>query len=388
MSSNEELRLEALYALNILDTPPEERFDRITRLAAAFFKVPIALLSLIDSERQWFKSRCGIEPSEMGRSSAFCAFAIQSNEPLVVENAWNDPRFASNPAVIGNPFIRFYAGQPIFSLSGHAIGTLCIADTQPRHLSIEQIVSLQDFANLAEHEISRTTVAVGADQLATANEQLEALSYSIAHDLRSPLRAIDGFTKIFIAEHSKEINKEDLIPLEKVRAATQKMSQLINDLLRLAGVGRHEFRRDKVDLSKIAESIAIDLQNTNKDRAVEFSIEPNVMVEGDGKLLRISLENLLGNAWKFTAKNSAPRIEFGAFQQDGAQVCVVRDNGAGFDMAYANKLFGPFQRLHSVNEFEGTGIGLAIVHRIIQRHAGRIWAESDVGKGTTFNFIL
>jgi light-regulated signal transduction histidine kinase (bacteriophytochrome) len=173
-----------------------------------------------------------------------------------------------------------------------------------------------------------------------------------------------------------------------MRAASQKMAQLIDDLLKLSRVTRGEHERRKVDLSKLAQAVAAELRQTTPERQVTFGIAPGVTAEGDARMIRIAFENLLGNAWKFTAKHDHATIEFGVADQDGKAAYFVRDDGAGFDMAYADKLFQPFQRLHSDAEFGGTGIGLATVARIVHRHGGRVWAESGVGQGTTVYFTL
>jgi light-regulated signal transduction histidine kinase (bacteriophytochrome) len=224
--------------------------------------------------------------------------------------------------------------------------------------------------------------------LREANRDLESFNYSIAHDLRSPLRGIDGFSAILIEDHTANLGPEGLDCLMRIRAGAERMRQLIDDLLRLAQIARSPYCPQKVDLTEMARKVLAGLQVASQNRAIEFVVQNSVTVEGDGPLLRIMLENLLGNARKFTSKVTAPRIEFGSTMDKGKQVGYVRDNGAGFDMQYASKLFGVFKRLHSPEEFEGTGIGLAIVQRIVNRHGGRIWAESAPDKGATFFFVV
>ena len=221
-----------------------------------------------------------------------------------------------------------------------------------------------------------------------ANQELEAFSYSVAHDLRAPLRGVDGFSQALLEDYADKLDDEGRQYLNYLRESAQRMGRLIDDLLALSRVTRAELVREPVDLTGLAESVAAQLQRTEPDRRVEMAIEAGIAVEGDARLLRIALENLLGNAWKFTAKRAEPRIEVGATFEDGNRTYFVRDNGAGFDMAYASKLFGVFQRLHSTAEFEGTGIGLATVQRIISRHGGRIWATGEVDRGATFCFTL
>lgn len=229
-------------------------------------------------------------------------------------------------------------------------------------------------------------------QLEAANKELEAFSYSVSHDLSAPLRSIDGFSQILLEDYAGRLDAKGRDYLQRVRAATQRMAQLINDMLNLSRVTRAEIRRELVDLSALARLVAAELQQTAPERQIEFVIADGLIANGDHRLLQVVLENLLGNAWKFTSKHPGARIEFGILHpngsSDGRPIYFVRDNGAGFDMAYANKMFGVFQRLHDASEFEGTGVGLASVQRIINRHGGRVWAEGKVEQGATFYFTL
>ncbi len=221
-----------------------------------------------------------------------------------------------------------------------------------------------------------------------ANRELESFSYSVAHDLRTPLRAIDGFSQALAEDYGDRLEAEGRRYLSRVREAAQRMAELIDDLLTLSRVTRSELRRRRVDLSALAHSVLATLQRLDPERRVEVVIAPGLVADADPHLAAIALDNLLGNAWKFTAKRSDARIEFGQTICDGVAAYYVRDNGAGFDMAYRDKLFGVFQRLHPETEFPGTGIGLATVARIAQRHRGRIWAEGTPGAGATFYFTL
>ena len=225
-------------------------------------------------------------------------------------------------------------------------------------------------------------------QLEAANKELQAFSYSVSHDLIAPLRSIDGFSRALLEDCADQLNPQGREYLGRVRAASQRMAELIDDLLSLSRVTRTDMRRERVDLSALARNIAEEFQRMQPERQVTFAIAEGLAVNGDPGLLRIVMENLLGNAWKFTGKHTQAKIEVGVIQDDHKSTYLVRDDGAGFDMTYANKLFGAFQRLHGSTEFEGTGIGLATVERIVQRHGGRIWAEGAVEKGATFYFIL
>lgn len=225
-------------------------------------------------------------------------------------------------------------------------------------------------------------------QLQAANKELEAFSYSVSHDLRAPLRHINGFSQALLEDYADRLDDEGRGYLQEVRGASQEMAQLIDDVLQLARVTRSEMRRESVSLSELSQSVAAELQKIDEGHTVTVRIEEGLSARGDKRLLRIMLSNLLGNAWKFTSKQEQPEIIFGHEQRNGEAVYFVRDNGAGFDMTYADKLFGAFQRLHTANEFEGTGIGLATVQRIVNRHGGRVWAEGSVNQGATFYFTL
>jgi signal transduction histidine kinase len=220
------------------------------------------------------------------------------------------------------------------------------------------------------------------------NRELESFSYAVSHDLRAPLRRIDSFTRAVLESQAERLDEPGRRFLSRVREASQHMSQLIDDVLYLSRVTRADLREQEVDLSALASLILRRFQESEPARSVELKIRPSVVVTGDGQLLRIALENLLDNAWKFTANQPVARIEFGLTQVAGEPTYYIRDNGAGFDMTYADRLFGPFQRLHPQDEFPGSGIGLATVQRIIHRHGGRVWAEGLVGQGATFQFTL
>ncbi len=242
----------------------------------------------------------------------------------------------------------------------------------------------------AEHEIKilNGSLERRANELEVTNRELEAFSYSVSHDLRAPLRTIDGFSQALMEDYAGQLPAEAMNFLERVRTAAQRMAKLIDDLLNLSHITRTPVDSKAVDISAMAQDIANDLQKAEPARKVSFLISPNLQTKADSHLLRVALENLINNAWKFTSKLGQARIEVGALAENGEQIFFVRDNGAGFDMAYANKLFGAFQRLHAVTEFPGTGVGLATVQRIIHKHGGRIWADSAVDQGATFFFTL
>jgi PAS domain S-box-containing protein len=259
-----------------------------------------------------------------------------------------------------------------------------VGDPQARHVAIH-------FKDITERKRAEEEKGKLTEQLQAANKELEAFSYSVSHDLRAPLRGIDGFSQALLEDYEPQLDDQGKDYLRRVRAASQRMAQLIDDMLNLSRVTRSEMQIGTVDLSGLVHTLAAELQTQAPDRQVTLTIQPGVTARGDGRLLRQVMDNLLGNAWKFTSKQPAATIEFGvmaASSNEGAPAYFLRDNGAGLDMAYAEKLFSAFQRLHAATEFPGTGIGLAIVQRIIHRHGGRVWAESAPGRGATFYFTL
>ncbi len=296
-----------------------------------------------------------------------------------------------------------YIGTPLFDTHGTPLGLIVILDNKPME-HLEQVREiLQIFAARAGAELERVRaeadlaryrehlehlIAERTAQLEITNNELEAFSHSVSHDLRAPLRAINGFSQALIEDYAAKLDATALDYLNRVHQGALRMDELINDLLKLSRVTRQGLRGQNVNLSALAAECAAELHAHEPQREVEWLLAPHVLVVGDPQLLRIAMENLLGNAWKYTSRKSHARIEFSVLPGDGPAVYCVRDNGAGFDMQHADRLFGAFQRLHKAEDFPGTGIGLATVQRIVTRHGGRIWAESQPGQGATFYFTL
>jgi len=303
-----------------------------------------------------------------------------------------------------SPVFRRAIGEPIVHLAGIARSVSRDKDysvrAKPTGNRDELSVLVDDFNGMLSQIQERDTALQQAHdeleqrveertkELATTNKELEAFSYSVSHDLRAPLRSIDGFSQALLEDYSDKLDFAGRDHLERVRRAAQRMSVLIDDMLNLSRVNRSAMRRERLDLSAVAKSIAADLQEAEPGRLVEFVIESDLMAVGDSQLLRAAMENLLRNSWKYTSAHPCARIEFGKSQQNGKHPFFVRDDGAGFDPRYSDRLFGAFQRLHTATEFPGTGVGLATVQRIIHRHGGEIWAEGAVEKGATFYFTL
>ncbi len=321
----------------------------------------------------------------LGRS--FAVFHLEDPDwsaPAVLHRAAAEGRYEAEGWRVRRDGSRFWANTvftPIHDEGGRRWGFAKITrDLTERKHAEEEIARLN--ADLERRVHARTA------ELEGANAELEAFSYSVSHDLRAPLRAIDGFSHALMEDFKDQVPKGATDYLRRIVAATRRMSDLIDGLLDLSRVSRAEMRWQEVDLSVMARQEAESLQRAEPQRHVEWVIPESLAARGDPRLLRVALDNLIGNAWKFTAGKEAARIQIGQRTNGEGGAYFVADDGAGFDMAYAGKLFGAFQRLHTEREFEGTGIGLATVRRVINRHGGRIWAESAPGRGATFFFTL
>lgn len=331
--------------------------------------------------------------SHFPMSACISGWAMLNRQSAVIEDIYADPRI---PADAYRPtFVKSLVMVPIRTESPiGAIGNYWAR----RHLATEEEVSiLQTLADSTPIAIENVTMYANLDEavrnrtaeLEAANRDLESFSYSVSHDLRAPLRAIEGFSQLLFTEHAHRLDDSALNYLHRILGSTKRMGHLIEDLLNLASLGRVPLRRTKVDVSALAREIFDELYASSPRTELELSIEGEMFANGDSGLIRIALQNLFANAWKYTSKRVEARIEFGrSINANGEWVYHVRDNGAGFDMQYADRLFGVFQRLHADSEFPGTGVGLATVQRIIHRHGGRIWADSTVQKGATFYFTL
>ncbi len=325
-----------------------------------------------------------------------------SRDRLCLVRNLPDTVYAETDPNVTRYCLRTYFGKAV-SFGGVNIGSLCVVYQDDRVPSREDgefleilasAIGVEEKRRNAEDEILRLNselenrVAERTVQLQAANNELESFSYSVSHDLHTSLMILDGFTRQLVKQYSGQLDENGRYYLQRLNAASQRMKQLTDSFLRLSHVSRGELRRESIDLSALAMIVATDLRQSEPERRAVFVIEPSMKAKGDKRLVKVVLENLLGNSWKYSQKKEEAIIEFGSVDIDGQKTFFVRDNGVGFDMSYADRLFGAFQRLHNEDEYAGHGIGLATVQRILERHAGSIRAHGEVGKGATFYFTL
>jgi PAS domain S-box-containing protein len=324
-------------------------------------------------------AKLGLQPGQVVGMSVFDVYRDYPTILNAMKNALAGQHQRDESSVQGIVFDVFYT--PVFDQQDKVVKVIGVAnDVTERKQSENKIYQL----NLELEQRVRARTA----QLETTNKELETFSYSVSHDLRAPLRGIDGWSQALLEDYYDQLDGQGRQYIDRVRSETQRMGHLIDDMLQLSRLTRAEIVKEKVDLSALAQVIVERIKRNEPLRQLDFNIHAGLTAEGDTHLLEAALVNLLENAFKFTSKRADARIEFGQMNLQGQRVFFVRDNGAGFDMTYAQKLFGAFQRMHTFSEFPGTGIGLATVQRIIHRHGGRVWAEAEIERGATFYFTL
>jgi signal transduction histidine kinase/CheY-like chemotaxis protein len=354
-----------------------------------------ATFILRDGDKCYYVDEDAIGPLWKGQrfpmSACISGWAMLNRQPAAIEDIYADSRIPID--AYRSTFVRSLVMVPIrVETPVGAIGAYWAQRHTPTPAEIEILQALANTTSVAIENVDlyselERRVAQRTIQLEAANRELETFSYSVSHDLKAPLRSVVGFAQLLAEDCADQLDDQSKDYLRRIRTESKRMSGLIDDLLRLATFSRVALKHDRVNLSQIAHEVAATLRAGAPERQVEFKIQPGLTVEGDPGLLSVVMENLLSNAWKYSSKQPQAIIEFGA---DGSPektpVYFVRDNGAGFDLKHAGKLFAPFQRLHGQNEFPGNGVGLATVQRIIHRHGGRVWAQAQVGQGATFYF--
>jgi signal transduction histidine kinase len=390
---NEEARLKALESYKIMDTLPEKDYDDITRIASLICNTPIALVSLIDGERQFFKSRLGLNDSGTAPEFAFCAHA--NNHPgelMIVKDSRKDGRFSDNPLVTGYPGVIFYAGMPLVTPDGYALGTLCVIDNKFKDLSEEQKNALKSLANQVVHLLDlrkkNELLVMSQNALASFAREMEAFAYAASHDLKEPLRMVKSFIQLLEKKYASGLDDTARKYIQFAADGTHRMETLIHDLLEYSRAGRINTDTAETDLNEI-----IDETRETYRLAIE---EKNVSLDSMNlPTLRISpvairqvFQNLIGNAICYQAKGAKPAISVKVTETKTRWQFSVTDNGIGISLNNLESIFTIFKRLHSKEEYPGTGIGLSICKKIVKQHGGEIWAESEEGSGSTFYFTL
>ncbi len=391
--SNEAARLAALASYDILDTPREQAYDDFTRLAAQICAVPIALISLIDRDRQWFKSRVGLEADQTPRAHAFCAHAIVDNEPMVVPDARADERFVANPLVQGDPNIRFYAGAPLVTSAGYGLGTLCVIDRVPRELSPEQLAALQALSRQLMTQLELRSALI---KLTAAERARREFVANVSHELRTPLTSIRG-ALVLVRESEPDLADDARELLSAAYRNANRLLALVNDLLDLDRVASGELTIVKVDcnlagaIARALETvgpIAGDAGVTVSAAAAVSSAAIGIRLHADPERLTQVLLNLLANAVRFSPRGAA--VTVGVTGAGGRVRVIVDDQGPGVPAAFRAAIFEPFKQVHGsvAHHKGGTGLGLAISRAIVQAHSGTIGVEDASGGGARFWFDL
>jgi signal transduction histidine kinase len=408
----EATRLAALYKYQILDTEPEVAFDNIAELAALMCETPIACINFLDNNRQWLKAKVGLKISEIPYESVFCRFCIQQKEVVIIPDTSLDRRWGKELTVINYPHVRFYAGVPLITKEGYPIATLCVMDNIPRELKKSQITGLKmlarqviaqlearqtqqkyatkesellaalRFQSRAEEELERQR-----KELARSNAELEQFAYVVSHDLQEPLRMVASYLQLFEQRYKEKLDtKADEFISYAVDGAVR-MQTLINNLLSFSRVSTRGQSFKLVDCNIILQQALANLKLViqETEALITYDELPQLMV--DETQFAQLFQNLISNAIKFR-RNIVPQIHIGVAKKEEEWIFSVQDNGVGIEEQYIKRIFIIFQRLHSKNKYSGNGIGLAICQKIVERHNGCIWVESEPGQGSIFYFTI
>ncbi len=386
--TNEDERLKALQDYNVLDTLPEEEYDAITKLASFIAGTPIALVSLIDEDRQWFKSKVGLEAPETTRDISFCQYAIMDDTPYEVVNATENPIFKDNPLVTGDPNIRHYAGFPLKNPQGYNLGTLCVINSVPGQLSEDQNTALKTLANqvTAQLELRKQNhmLSESKKSLEKSNKQLDEFAYIVSHDLKAPLRAINSLSEWISDDIEEIVDDEVKNNLSLLRGRVMRMESLINGILEYSKIGKSKIEIESVKIRDLATDI-FEILNTERKFKLVFTGE-SLEIKIQKIYLDQVLSNLISNAIKYYHNEDGGLIEVGAIEKIDRYQFYVKDNGPGIAKQYHDKIFKIFQTLESRDAKESTGIGLAIIKKILDENGGSITIDSEPGSGTKFSF--
>ena len=391
--ANEQERLQALKEYSILDTMPEQDFEDITKIASEICQTPISLITLIDSDRQWFKSSRGIDGTETPREHAFCAHAINKpEETFTVNDSRKDARFSNNPYVTGDPNVVFYTGVPLVNSDGYALGTICVLDHIPRELTAVQLESLRALSNqivkLMELRKANIQLEEARLEIENRNSELEKFAYVISHDIKSPLRNIISLTGFLKKSLSGKIHTHDEEVIDHLMGASVRLRSLIDSIIdHYMGVHVNVHQKDEINLPHLYKEI-IDLLDSRREHEINFNSDMDSITANEVAVKQI-LINLISNAIKYNDKNLV-KIDVTILSKTDFYEFIVEDNGQGIEESQYDKIFEVFATLGTKDRFnnDGTGIGLSTVKALIDKSGGSIRVESEVGAGTTFVFRL
>lgn len=389
---NEEQRLEALKSYEILDSSPELDFDAITLIASQICQVPIALISLVDENRQWFKSHRGLDATETSRDFAFCAHAILDQENYFeVQDTSLDLRFYDNPLVTDGPKIKFYTGVPIVNKDGFALGTLCVIDKVARQLTIEQkkalkALALQVIGQLELRKNLRELKEVNA-QLKRKNDEISRFAYIVSHDIKAPVRGMKSVAEIILEDHSDTLNTDVKKGLNLIKNRADQLTNLVNGILNHSILEKDEIKIETINLPEFVENI-FDMINAPEDVSLKYNILVNE-INTDAIYLHQIIQNLINNAVKYNDKKQV-EVLLTIYSADDKVILLIKDNGIGISEKYQEKIFEIFQTVATKdrNGMKGSGIGLATVKRLVEKLNGEISVTSIVGEGSEFKIVL
>lgn len=389
---NEEFRINKLFDYSILDSLPEEDYDFIVRIAAQICGTPISLISFVDEKRQWFKANFGLADKETPRDISFCAHAINKPyEVFKVSDAKNDSRFMDNPLVTSNPNIGFYAGVPLVSDDGYALGSLCVIDHKPRELSDHQIAALKGLSkqviNLLELRRQKIELERVNKFLKFKNKELEEFTYITSHDLQEPLRTITSLLEIIKISYNDKIDEKGQEMIRYVVEAGARMKGLIMGLLDYSRLGKERVI-NLINLNDTVNEAISDLSKSIQDTKAQIKVEVLPKLNGFKTELRLLFQNIISNALKYKHPERNPVINISCFEEKDYFKFCISDNGIGIPNEFKTKIFKIFQRLHGRNEYEGYGLGLTHCRKIIELHNGKIWVNSVINEGSQFYFTI
>ncbi|MBC7381716.1 MAG: GAF domain-containing protein [Bacteroidia bacterium] len=390
---NDKERISKLNEYKILDTLPEKVYDDITFLASYICNTPIPLITFIDESRQVFKSSHGIKTTHNSREYGFCAHGINTEEDIfIINDANKDDRFYDHPMVTGNPNISFYAGVPLVDLSGFILGTLCVIDSKPRVLNDEQKNALKSLSGqviqLLDLRKKNYLLTINQNKLEHYAKEMESFAFMASHDIKEPVRMISGFIEKLEKKYNHVFDEKALQYIKYISVASKRVTHLIEDLLDYAQIDSDEVVNEIIDINLIIEEIKNNHQWELNEKGGSITYDQMPKISGLKAAVKLLFQNLVSNGIKYMHVDAKPHIKISVIEQLEKWEFAVSDNGIGINLIYHEKIFDLFKRLHNREEYSGTGMGLAICKKIVDKHGGAIWVKSEEGIGSTFYFTL